>query len=93
MSDEADGALRAELLASAVVTAHNHVLRRWLRNETGSPREEFEQAIDIALASFGQQGEGAETTVVVLRTPANIDAVLPRLRRALTHDPGGAVDP
>ncbi len=28
-----EASLRAELVAAAVVAAHNHVLRRWLRGE------------------------------------------------------------
>jgi hypothetical protein len=43
--DEPNGAVRAELVASAVVTAHNHVLRRWLRNETDEPETEFDLAM------------------------------------------------
>src|SRR6266700_473422 len=35
MGEEAESAsLRAELMAAAVVAAHNHVLRRWLRAES-----------------------------------------------------------
>jgi AcrR family transcriptional regulator len=34
--------LRAELLASAIVVAHNQVLRRWLRGESNSPEAELD---------------------------------------------------
>jgi AcrR family transcriptional regulator len=37
--------LRAELMAAAVVAAHNHVLRRWLRGETEDPHTEIEAAL------------------------------------------------
>ena len=38
MADTAEPApLRAELMAAAVVAAHNHVLRRWLRGESRDP--------------------------------------------------------
>ncbi len=37
LDGEPNAALRAELLATAVVTAHNHVLRRWLRAESTTP--------------------------------------------------------
>lgn len=37
--------LRAELFAHAVVAAHNHVLRRWLRRETSTPREDLAEAL------------------------------------------------
>lgn len=36
-ADKTDGPLRAELTAAAVVTAHDHVLRRWLRQEADRP--------------------------------------------------------
>ena len=38
-------ALRAQLLANAVVTAHNHVLRRWLRREIEDPQVAFDTAM------------------------------------------------
>ncbi|WP_442785431.1 TetR/AcrR family transcriptional regulator [Actinacidiphila sp. DG2A-62] len=39
------GALRAELMAAAVVSAHNHVLRRWLRGECTDPVGELDDAM------------------------------------------------
>ncbi|MFE7243019.1 TetR family transcriptional regulator [Streptomyces sp. NPDC057580] len=42
-----DGALRAEVLAAAVVAAHNHALRSWLRSGGGGDAGE---AVDRALA-------------------------------------------
>src|SRR5690348_16372242 len=43
MADAAEpGPLRAELMAAAVVAAHNHVLRRWLRGESPDPLREIE---------------------------------------------------
>jgi hypothetical protein len=45
MGDPAELAqLRAELAAAAVVAAHNHVLRRWLRGESPDPLTEFDLA-------------------------------------------------
>jgi len=43
-------ALRADLMANAVVSAHNHVLRRWLRGATDRPERALEQAMDFVLA-------------------------------------------
>lgn len=37
--------LEAELIANAVVTAHNVVLRRWLRGVTETPTTEFDRAM------------------------------------------------
>jgi AcrR family transcriptional regulator len=88
--EEAGRDLRAELLAAAVVTAHNHVLRRWLRGvfvHCTASAEELALALEEALGT-GPSGalprpadEG--TSIVVLRTPYDVDAVLPALRRAL----------
>lgn len=37
--------LRAEVMAAAMVAAHNHVLRRWLRGESPDPIAELEQSL------------------------------------------------
>src|SRR5487761_531776 len=42
--------LRAELAAAAVVAAHNHVLRRWLRGESREPLTELDAAMRQVLA-------------------------------------------
>jgi len=45
-----EAALRAELVAAAVIAAHNHVLRRWLRRGcTGRPRAELDRAFDLVV--------------------------------------------
>ncbi|CAM3359860.1 helix-turn-helix domain-containing protein [Nocardioides dubius] len=58
-----ENALLAEVGANAVVTAHNHVLRRWLRGLTEEPHAEFEAAMEQLTALLGtavrQAGEGA----------------------------------
>jgi len=91
MAGDPEGLLRAELLSAAVVTAHNHVLRRWLRNETGSPEKDFERAMDVALENF-TRGTEAETTVVVFHSSAGVDAVVARLHRILFTEAESAMD-
>lgn len=88
-------ALHAELLAGAVVTAHNHVLRRWLRGLTDDPGPEFDAAMaevvrmyDAATAApapapADPADAAAPTQVVVLRTDRDLDDLLPELRRLL----------
>ena len=44
--------LRAELMAAAVVAAHNHVLRRWLRGESPDPVAEVDQALGQVIELF-----------------------------------------
>ena len=81
--------LRAELMAAAVVAAHNHVLRRWLRGESPDPLAELDLAMRqvTTLYSGGTPGQGA--TIAVFRTGEDIDALIPVLRR-LTGDESGA---
>ncbi len=74
--------LHAELLAASVVTAHNVVLRRWLRGETDEPWREFDDAMGTVLTPPAGPPD-AGTTVVVLRSDRSVDDVVPALRRAL----------
>jgi AcrR family transcriptional regulator len=85
MGDDLRAELRADLMAAAVVTAHNHVLRRWLRGLTEEPEHEFDLAMNEVMSLFADNlaGEDAGTTVVVLRTSADLDGVVARVRHAL----------
>lgn len=83
-----DTDLHAELLAAAVVTAHNVVLRRWLRGEAEEPRREFAEAMQTVFTmTRAWAGEPSEvdvgSTVVVLRSDRSLEDVLPDLRDAL----------
>lgn len=82
-----DSALRAELMAAAVVTAHNYVLRRWLRGLTDRPEAEFETAVATALESSAESSS-AEASIVTFRTTKDLDAVLPALRAVLGESTG-----
>ncbi len=80
-----DTALKAELMAAAVVTAHNHVLRRWLRGLTTEPETDFDAAMSRTLGMFTDRDpEAGRTAVVVLHTTKDLDAVLPQLRTLLS---------
>jgi hypothetical protein len=53
-SHNGDEPLLAEVAASSVVTAHNHVLRRWLRRGgQGDVEAELEHAFTIVRSTFG----------------------------------------
>src|SRR6201993_693395 len=52
-------ALRAELMAAAVVAAHNHVLRRWLRGESLDPVIEVDEALHMVISLFAASGGAA----------------------------------
>lgn len=85
--------LHAELLAAAVVTAHNVVLRRWLRGESPDPEPEFEDAMDAVFAmarawgpvSPGRHDGGApqRTAVVVVSSDRPAAEVAGLVERAL----------
>ncbi|TIC86717.1 TetR family transcriptional regulator [Nocardioides sp. GY 10113] len=77
-----DDDLLAELLANAVTTAHNHVLRRWLRGQSEDPTAELNDAVALATRSL-RSGEDTETQVVVLRSGRSFEDVLPEVRRLL----------
>ncbi len=84
--------LRAELMAAAVVSAHNHVLRRWLRGESGEPVAELDEAMREVIALFPASSAGPAsgdggTTVVAFRSGLDIDALLPSLRRLVESGP------
>jgi AcrR family transcriptional regulator len=75
--------LRAEMAAAAVVAAHNHVLRRWLRGESPDPVREVDEALRLVTELFGAPAGEPEggTTVVAFRTGQDIDSLIPALRR------------
>ena len=85
LGDQPHAALRAELTASSVITAHNHVLRGWLRGEVADPRAALAAALDQALARLPAEAAGARgpVTVVVTTTGRDVDAVVDDVRRAL----------
>ncbi|MDB1089260.1 TetR family transcriptional regulator [Streptomyces sp. ACA25] len=87
-----DEPLLAEVAASAVVTAHNHVLRRWLRRGgQGDVEAELDRAFAIVRRTFGslpQIGGKAPAAVAsagneVLVTVSRTDAPLPEVMRTI----------
>ncbi|MFB7466032.1 TetR family transcriptional regulator [Streptomyces sp. NPDC056224] len=67
--DGNDDPLLAEVAASAVVTAHNHVLRRWLRaGGQGDVEGQLDHAFSIVRKTFGS-GIGAGRTLGTAPTP------------------------
>lgn len=81
--EEAGRDLRAELLASAIVVAHNHVLRRWLRGETVDPESELDDAMSLVTAIHTPDPAGVGSAVLVVRTGKDAQAVAAAVRRAL----------
>ncbi len=90
MGGTPDAALGAEVAAAALVAAHNHVLRDWLRNGgAGDPFPALEQAFDwvVARLSGGLEAEGTgeseDVVVAVFRAGDSMDDVVERISRSL----------
>lgn len=83
LAGQENAALRAELIAAVVVTAHNYVLRQWLRGLTDHPEDDFEVAMQEVVAMLADRSRPtADRTpsVVVFRTDRDLDTILPTLR-------------
>jgi AcrR family transcriptional regulator len=83
-------ALRAELMAAAVASAHNHVLRRWLRGESTDPVREVDAAMRQVTALFAPSAPGPHAdgaTVVAFRTGQSLESLLPEIQRVLKTGP------
>ncbi|MFD5556371.1 TetR family transcriptional regulator [Streptomyces sp. NPDC127068] len=97
-----DDPLLAEVAASAVVTAHNHVLRRWLRaGGEGDVEGQLDHAFAIVRRTFGTgigsgrstavstaEGTEGQVLVAVARTDAPLDEVMRTIEHALRHPAG-----
>ena len=62
MGPSEHSSLRAELMAAAVVAAHNHVLRRWLRGDATDPVDEVDLAMGQVVALFSSAEHQLERT-------------------------------
>ncbi|MCE7081620.1 TetR family transcriptional regulator [Streptomyces sp. ST2-7A] len=90
-----DEPLLAEVAASAVVTAHNHVLRRWLRSGgQGDVEGDLDRAFAVVRRTFGNLPVAAggepggmpaapEVVVAVARTDTPLPEVLRSIEEAL----------
>ncbi|MGK5533243.1 TetR family transcriptional regulator [Streptomyces sp. URMC 129] len=64
----ADGALRADVIAAAVVAAHNNALRSWLRSGAeGDASAAMDEALALVRESFGSAEAPDDVVVVVSR--------------------------
>lgn len=76
--DANDDPLLAEVAASAVVTAHNHVLRRWLRaGGQGDVESQLDHAFAIVRKTFGTGigvGRGSAPRTAPDAVPATVSA-------------------
>jgi AcrR family transcriptional regulator len=89
-SPDESAALQAELMAAAVASAHNHVLRRWLRGESTDPVRDLDTAMRQVTALFTPGVPGADadgTTVVAFRASQSLETLLPEIQRLLKTGP------
>ncbi|MDT0307522.1 TetR family transcriptional regulator [Streptomyces sp. DSM 44917] len=81
------GSLRADVIAAAVVAAHNNALRSWLRS---GGDDDATAAMDEAMAyvreSFGDPGPPADVVVVVARRGAPMWRVVQEVEAAARGD-------
>lgn len=90
-ADQPDAELHAAVAASAVVAAHNHVLRQWLRSggelDAGAALRHATEQVREALSgqwSGGETDAGQDSVVVAaVRTSASAGVVLERIQEAL----------
>ncbi len=77
-----EGDRTAEVAAAAIVAAHNHVLRHWLRSGgTTDPFPALDEAFTWVTARFGS---GSDSTVVAVFRPGDsIEDVVQRISRSL----------
>jgi len=79
-------ALRAELMAAAVVSAHNHVLRRWLRGDAADPVREVDEAMRQVISLFTPRPADAGpngSTVIAFQTSRPLDTLLPAIQHLI----------
>lgn len=86
LGDAVEARLESELVANAVITAHNFVLRRWLRGESEEPMAEFERAMERATEPLHPEQmlthlPGPVAAEAARRALPALEDLLPALRR------------
>lgn len=76
------GDLWADVLAAAVVAAHNHVLRRHLRGDVKHPMSALDRALDDVFTRFTAQ-HSDDVRVVAVRSALPLNEVVARVREVL----------
>ncbi|QNP76101.1 TetR family transcriptional regulator [Streptomyces roseirectus] len=87
-ADRPDGTLRADVIAAAVVAAHNNALRSWLRSDgTGDAGAMVDHALEYVHATYGPAAPPAErpedVVVVVSRRGAPLWRVVQEIETTL----------
>ncbi|MET8982411.1 TetR family transcriptional regulator [Streptomyces sp. NPDC004539] len=75
-----DGILRADVIAAAVVAAHNNALRSWLRSDgTGDANAMVDHALTYVQSTYGSPARSAERAEDVVVVVSRRDAPLWRV--------------
>ena len=82
LPEDGTGGLWADVLAAAVVAAHNFVLRRHLRGETENPVRALDDALDDVFARLTARS-AEDVRVVAVRSALPLEEVATRVRQAL----------
>lgn len=98
-ADRDQVALRAEVISAAMVAAHNHVLRRWLRGQVQDPLPELDKALGQVIRVFAIPGLAPETgpstvdategdatdgtAVVAFRTSTDLETLISSLKKII----------
>jgi hypothetical protein len=90
LADDREGLLHAEVVAAAVIAAHNVVLRRWLREESDDPGRELREVLAEVFRRWAGPVDGVDvagtppgSTVVVLRSDLAPEVAAAVVQRAL----------
>lgn len=75
--------LRAELMAAAVVAAHNRVLRQWLRGQSQNPQRDVEKALSTVHRVFDVSSDRDPAAVLLVPAGVPIATVEASVRHAL----------
>jgi AcrR family transcriptional regulator len=84
VGDEPEGALWAEVAGSAVVAAHNHVLRQWLKaGGRGDALGKADRAFRYIRETLGRDDNAEDVVVAVMRRGMPLANVVRRIEDAL----------
>lgn len=81
-----DAGMRAELMAAAVVAAHNRVLRRWLREEPGDPQQEIDAAL-VQVRDLFEHRAALDPVVVVVPRGVDMDRLANSIQQLADEAP------
>ena len=87
LAEDPGGSPGAEVVAAAVIAAHNHALRRWLRGDSTHPERELRAVLGEVFRRWTEPSSGGTassgSSVVVVRSDLTPEAAATAVQRAL----------